>query len=185
MSLPVKPYTFANGTTADALQVNANFDQLYAALAAGGLDPSVFAASALGSREVGLDLHGVQVGPTGQVLTNTWTDLTAAAWTVTPETASTLLVVFRAGLKCEVLSGQQTSASVALLIDGVTIFTGSSVIAGGSNGVVVGGVSVGFGSQPISAGAHSVKLQGQMATGSAGAAIVSGYAQAVGLLVAA
>lgn len=33
MTVPVDPYTFTNGTTADAVQVNARFAPLYAALA--------------------------------------------------------------------------------------------------------------------------------------------------------
>ena len=44
MTLPTDPYNFTNGSTADAEQVDARFAALFAALSAGGLDPSVFAA---------------------------------------------------------------------------------------------------------------------------------------------
>ena len=47
MTLPTDPYNFTNGATADAEQVDARFAALFAALSAGGLDPSVFAAGAV------------------------------------------------------------------------------------------------------------------------------------------
>lgn len=185
MSLPVDPYTFTNGTTADGGQVNARFAQLYAALAAGGLDPTVFAASALGSREVGLDVVGVEIAATSQVLTGTLTDITGATFSVTPTTASKLLVAFRCGLTATVSSGTDVTAGTSLLLDGTATIGGSTVVAGGANGNIVGGASVGFGSLSLSAAAHTIKLQSQMTAGAAGAAVVTGRTQIVGILVAA
>ena len=46
MALPTDPYTFVDGTTADADEVNARFDALFDALSAGGLDAEVLASQA-------------------------------------------------------------------------------------------------------------------------------------------
>ena len=46
MAFPTDPYDFTDGTTADADEVNARFDALYAVLVAGGLDAEVLASQA-------------------------------------------------------------------------------------------------------------------------------------------
>ena len=46
MAFPADPYSFVDGTTADADEVNARFAALYAALSAGGLDAAVLASEA-------------------------------------------------------------------------------------------------------------------------------------------
>lgn len=52
MALPTDPYNFSNGDTADAEQVDARFAALFAALSAGGLDASVFAAGAIPASKI-------------------------------------------------------------------------------------------------------------------------------------
>lgn len=46
MSLPADPYSFTDGATADADEVNARFLPLYTALSAGGLDAEALASQA-------------------------------------------------------------------------------------------------------------------------------------------
>lgn len=46
MALPTDPYTFVDGTTADADEVNARFDALFNALSPGGLDVEALASQA-------------------------------------------------------------------------------------------------------------------------------------------
>ena len=179
MSLPVDPYTFSNATTADAAQVNARFAQLYAALAAGGLDPTVFAASALGSREVGLDVVGVDLASTGQNLTSTLTDVSGSSFTVTPTTASKLLIVSRIGLA---VSGSAGLGGSSLVLDG-TATIGGSIVGVDDPGVIVYGTSIALGILSLSAAAHTIKLQVNVTGGGTGA--VNGRTQIAGLLVAA
>lgn len=179
MSLPVDPYTFTNGTTADGVQVNARFAQLYAALAAGGLDPTVFAASALTSREVGLDVVGVDIASTGQSLTGMLTDVTGSSFTVTPATASKLLIVSRIGL---VVSGSAGLGGSSIVLDGTATIGGSIVGTDGNVGQTYG-TSVALGALTLSAAAHTIKLQVNVTGGGAGG--VNGRTQIVGLLVAA
>ena len=51
MAAAVKPFTFSNGTTADATEVNANFDTLYT-LVNGNLDQANLANNAVGTSEI-------------------------------------------------------------------------------------------------------------------------------------
>lgn len=183
MSLPVKPYTFTNGSTADGTQVNANFDQLFAALSAGGLDPTVFAAGALTSREVGLDVVGVEVAATNQVLTGTLTDITGATFTVTPSVESKLLIAARVGLTAISTPADLTQAGTSIVLDGAATVGGSTVGAAWPAGSTTVAASIAFGVLSLSAAAHTIKLQASK-TGS-GFGQVTGRSQMFGLLVAA
>lgn len=183
MSLPTKPYTFTNGTTADGGQVDDTFDALFAALSAGGLDPTVFAASALGSREVGLDVVGVDVAASNQTLNGTLTDVTGATFNVTPVVASKLLIASRVGLTAIAVSGNEGLAGTSIVLDGTATIGGSIVGAAWPAGSTTVAASIAFGVLSLSAAAHTIKLQANV-TGS-GSGQVTGRSQMWGLLVAA
>lgn len=183
MSLPTKPYTFTNGATADGGQVDDTFDAIFAALSAGGLDPTVFAAGALSSREVKLTPVVLDLAATSQSLSGTLADITGASLTVTPAVASKLLIVARVGLTAAVVGGSPASAGCSIVLDGTPTIGGGIVGVVGSNFDAVLGSSVAFGMLSLSAAAHTVKLQASVTGGGSG--VVSGRSQMAGLLVAA
>ena len=51
MTIPSKPFTFANGTAADAIEVNADFDALYSTLA-GNIDSSNIASASINESDL-------------------------------------------------------------------------------------------------------------------------------------
>lgn len=182
MSLPVDPYTFANGATADGVQVNSRFNALFAALSAGGLDPTVFAASALTSREVGLDTVSLDIGSTGQSLSTSAVTLTGATFAVTPATASYLLVAVRVGLTVIASAGASSAASVSLLDNGALAALGSTFsISPQTDSVTAAGTSLVLARVALSAALHTFTVTGTAASGSAQ---VTGRTQIMGLLVA-
>lgn len=162
MSLPVDPYNFTNGTTADAEQVDSRFAQLYAALSAGGLDPMVFAASALTSREVGLDVVGTTFAP-NEAIGTSMADVTGATFNVAPVVASYLLLA--AYIDVDVLNngaGGSRVVSTQLLADGGGAVPGSRVGANAGAGAGTARViapSIIVTRVSLSAAAHTLKLQ--------------------------
>lgn len=171
--VPVDPFNFVTGTTADADQVDARFLELYRALnpalvgiqadniVDGTLGTAEFADDAVTSRKLGITAGQTAVGA-AVASPAVMTDLQSVV--VTPETAGALLLViasFDINMSAAAASG--ASGGLQWLLDGAASGTYSCAFnntSGSSLGsrypVTVAKLFTG-----LSAAAHTIKLQGQ------------------------